>query len=50
MISFPKQGTDSASVAIKGGKECVESAKKRVLEVVHDLVLFPPAPRSDRRR
>lgn len=38
MISFPKQGTNLSSVLVKGGKECVESAKKRLMEIVDDMV------------
>lgn len=30
-------GTDSHHVSLKGSKECVELAKKRILEIVHDL-------------
>lgn len=37
MISFPKQGAGTNNVTIKGGKECVQSAKKRILEIVDDL-------------
>uniref|UniRef100_A0A915K9J6 K Homology domain-containing protein n=1 Tax=Romanomermis culicivorax TaxID=13658 RepID=A0A915K9J6_ROMCU len=37
VISFPKQNTNSSAVSVKGGKECCESAKKRLLEIVDDL-------------
>lgn len=37
LISFPRQGSDSHSVSLKGSKECVELAKGRILEIVHDL-------------
>lgn len=37
LISFPRQGTESHHVSLKGSKECVELAKKRILEIVHDL-------------
>lgn len=30
-------GTESHHVSLKGSKECVELAKKRILEIVHDL-------------
>lgn len=30
-------GTDSHHVSLKGSKECVELAKKRILEIVYDL-------------
>lgn len=40
IVSFPKQNTGSTKVIIKGGKECVESAKKRIQEIVDDLVNF----------
>jgi len=37
-VSFPKQGTNSDIVTIKGAKECVAGAKDRILEIVSDLV------------
>jgi predicted PilT family ATPase len=37
IVSFPKQNTGSTKIIIKGGKECVESAKKRIQEIVDDL-------------
>ncbi|WKX93414.1 hypothetical protein Q1695_011018 [Nippostrongylus brasiliensis] len=36
-ISFPKIGTDSTTVHIKGSKQCVESAKARIEEIVEDI-------------
>lgn len=30
-------GVDSHQVSLKGSKECVELAKQRILEIVHDL-------------
>lgn len=36
-ISFPKMGTDSTTVHIKGSKQCVESAKARIEEIVEDI-------------
>lgn len=37
VISFPKLGTDSTKVHIKGSKQCVESAKARIEEIVEDI-------------
>ncbi|XP_068449325.1 high density lipoprotein binding protein a isoform X1 [Clinocottus analis] len=37
MVSFPRTGTQSEKVTLKGAKECVEAAKKRMLEIVEDL-------------
>lgn len=31
-------GTDSTTVHIKGSKQCVESAKARIEEIVEDIV------------
>ncbi|XP_061744399.1 vigilin-like isoform X1 [Nerophis ophidion] len=36
MVSFPRTGT-SDKVTLKGAKECVEAAKKRMQEIVEDL-------------
>ena len=38
MVSFPRPGTQSDKVALKGAKDCVEAAKKRILEIIDDLV------------
>lgn len=38
IVSFPRQGQDSTAVTIKGPKDCAEGAKKRILEIVDDLV------------
>uniref|UniRef100_A0A8C9ZIU3 Vigilin n=1 Tax=Sander lucioperca TaxID=283035 RepID=A0A8C9ZIU3_SANLU len=38
MVSFPRTATQSDKVTLKGAKECVEAAKKRMLEIVEDLV------------
>lgn len=37
-VSFPRSGVKSDKVVIKGAKDCVEGAKKRILEIVEDLV------------
>ncbi|KAM8890070.1 high density lipoprotein binding protein a [Synchiropus picturatus] len=37
MVSFPRTGTMSDKVTLKGAKECVEAAKKRMHEIVEDL-------------
>ena len=39
-VSFPRSGVKSDKVIIKGAKDCVEGAKKRILEIVADLVGF----------
>lgn len=38
MVSFPRPGTQSDKVTLKGAKDCVEAAKKRILEIIDDLV------------
>lgn len=37
-VSFPRSGVKSDKVIIKGSKDCVEGAKKRIQEIVEDLV------------
>lgn len=37
MISFPRAGTDSDRVTLKGSKECIEAAKQRMLEIISDI-------------
>ncbi|TKR72895.1 hypothetical protein L596_020281 [Steinernema carpocapsae] len=37
VISFPRKGTEDSSVTIKGSKQCAESAKQRIQEIVEDL-------------
>uniref|UniRef100_A0AAY4E0B0 Vigilin n=1 Tax=Denticeps clupeoides TaxID=299321 RepID=A0AAY4E0B0_9TELE len=37
MVSFPRTGTQSERVTLKGAKDCVEAAKKRMLEIIEDL-------------
>lgn len=37
-VSFPRSGVTSDRVVLKGSKDCVEGAKKRILEIVADLV------------
>uniref|UniRef100_A0A8C9QRC4 Vigilin n=1 Tax=Spermophilus dauricus TaxID=99837 RepID=A0A8C9QRC4_SPEDA len=37
MVSFPRSGTQSDKVTLKGAKECVEAAKKRIQEIIEDL-------------
>lgn len=36
-VSFPRSGDHSDVVTLKGAKECVEGARKRILEIVQDL-------------
>ena len=38
MVSFPRSGTQSDRVTLKGAKECVEAAKQRIQEIIEDLV------------
>lgn len=40
IISFPRAGSYESKVTIKGIKQCVESAKARIEEIVEDLVSF----------
>lgn len=37
VISFPKIGSESTTVHIKGSKQCVESAKARIEEIIDDI-------------
>jgi len=37
-VSFPRSGVKSDKVVLKGAKDCVEAAKKRIMEIVSDLV------------
>ncbi|XP_039479948.1 vigilin [Drosophila santomea] len=37
MISFPRVGTNSDIVTIKGAKDCIEAARQRIEEIVADL-------------
>ncbi|OCT78799.1 vigilin [Xenopus laevis] len=36
-VSFPRSGVQSDRVTLKGAKECVEAAKKKILEITEDL-------------
>ncbi|XP_062858912.1 vigilin isoform X2 [Trichomycterus rosablanca] len=36
-VSFPRTGTYNSSVTLKGAKECVDAAKKRIQEIIQDL-------------
>lgn len=38
IVSFPRSGVQSDRVTLKGAKECVEAAKKRILDIIEDLV------------
>ena len=38
MVSFPRTGSQSEKVTLKGAKDCVEAAKKRMQEIIEDLV------------
>ncbi|PWA28929.1 hypothetical protein CCH79_00012951 [Gambusia affinis] len=37
-VSFPRTGSSSQRVTLKGAKDCVEAAKKRIQEIIEDLV------------
>lgn len=37
-VSFPRTGSSSQKVTLKGAKDCVEAAKKRIQEIIEDLV------------
>ncbi|XP_061525204.1 vigilin isoform X2 [Phycodurus eques] len=36
-VSFPRTGANSQRVSLKGAKDCVEAAKKRIREIIKDL-------------
>lgn len=36
-VSFPRTGANSQKVTLKGAKDCVEAAKKRIQEIIEDL-------------
>ncbi|KAB5555835.1 hypothetical protein PHYPO_G00038720 [Pangasianodon hypophthalmus] len=36
-VSFPRTGTHSDCITLKGARECVDAAKKRIQEIIHDL-------------
>lgn len=38
IVSFPRTASQSDKVTLKGAKDCVEAAKKRMLELIEDLV------------
>lgn len=38
IVSFPRTASQSDKVTLKGAKDCVEAAKKRMLEMIEDLV------------
>ncbi|XP_066565203.1 high density lipoprotein binding protein a isoform X1 [Amia ocellicauda] len=37
MVSFPRTASQSDKVTLKGAKDCVEAAKKRMQEIIEDL-------------
>uniref|UniRef100_A0A8C1ERS7 Vigilin n=1 Tax=Cyprinus carpio carpio TaxID=630221 RepID=A0A8C1ERS7_CYPCA len=43
IVSFPRTATQSDKVTLKGAKDCVEAAKKRMLEMIEDLVSRSPS-------
>ncbi|XP_038851955.1 vigilin [Salvelinus namaycush] len=36
-VSFPRTGTHSDRITLKGAKDCVEAAKRRIQEIIEDL-------------
>jgi len=38
VISFPRSSSSSSRVTLKGAKQCIEGVKKRILEIIEDLV------------
>uniref|UniRef100_A0A665VND7 Vigilin n=1 Tax=Echeneis naucrates TaxID=173247 RepID=A0A665VND7_ECHNA len=36
-VSFPRTGANSQRVSLKGAKDCVDAAKKRIQEIIEDL-------------
>ena len=44
VISFPRSGSNSSKVTLKGARQCVEAVKTRIQEIVEDLVShhYPP--------
>uniref|UniRef100_A0A8C1FE42 Vigilin n=1 Tax=Cyprinus carpio carpio TaxID=630221 RepID=A0A8C1FE42_CYPCA len=43
-VSFPRTGTQSDNITLKGPRECVDAAKKRIQEIVQELVSFISSP------
>ncbi|KAG7243415.1 hypothetical protein INR49_011872 [Caranx melampygus] len=41
-VSFPRTGANSQRVTLKGAKDCVEAAKKRIQEIIEDLWFLHP--------
>uniref|UniRef100_A0A665VRE9 Vigilin n=1 Tax=Echeneis naucrates TaxID=173247 RepID=A0A665VRE9_ECHNA len=37
-VSFPRTGANSQRVSLKGAKDCVDAAKKRIQEIIEDLM------------
>lgn len=37
VVSFPRNGVNSDRVVLKGAKDCIDGAKKRILEIVDEL-------------
>uniref|UniRef100_A0A8D2LJL3 Vigilin n=1 Tax=Varanus komodoensis TaxID=61221 RepID=A0A8D2LJL3_VARKO len=37
-VSFPRTGVQSDRVTLKGAKDCVDAAKRRILDIIGDLV------------
>ena len=38
IISFPRSGTNSDKVVLKGAPKCIEGAKSHIQEIIEDLV------------
>lgn len=37
-ISFPRPGVQSDKVVLKGAQECIQAAKQKIQDIVHELV------------
>uniref|UniRef100_A0A6Q2XLU3 Vigilin n=1 Tax=Esox lucius TaxID=8010 RepID=A0A6Q2XLU3_ESOLU len=49
-VSFPRTGAHSDRITLKGAKDCVEAAKRRIQEIIEDLVgsrLEAPPPQEN---
>ncbi|XP_028847333.1 vigilin isoform X3 [Denticeps clupeoides] len=45
-VSFPRTGAHSDRVTLKGAKDCVEAAKRRIQEIIEDLVRSESVPET----
>ena len=42
-IAFPRAGSNSDKVVLKGARQCVDAAKQRILDIVTELVRISPS-------